>query len=827
MNGLLMGLMSFALMLFQNISAQNLDSAKVLGNSGKEVYSPRYAFYDLGYRSVSNNGRWVTFYKNYDGNSDTLVIANTDGSERMIYRTKVKEQIWMEGDRTAVTTIQGTELLDLLDRSSVVLPPADKVWFLKGSHSLLLYRGHVLEVYDSRNGKKLNGFEDTEQVFMDGDVAFLSRKKNDGFDLYQLVGKELRYITGTEFPVFKVERTDSGALVVHQRRKDGVVDLMYRSPTGDKSFSLASLIALGAKNINVTERKDRALFLKLEIPLPEVGTPIPEIWSTADRRLDQRFTKTERQYYLWYPKQDMITRLGNERLDRVVDIGNKHHFLTYDPSRFQDHTRRSIPSVLYRMDVRDSALKTIDTVKGKVFTSPDGQRILYKKGSLWKLVAIDDLNAVTIDDKDFDTPYFVGHDKVWFDGGKGIWEYDRLKNALKQKYKAGGCDHRYRILNASSKKLNAGHSSEPAFFLNTLDRDKVLIEEKDANRQETAILLGKSGQLHELRRTDSRLTFIPALSTHDAFVLIEENYNVPKKLVKLQLGKSSVSIFRSNKADKDVFRIRTEMVDFTNSRGVKLQGLLYYPLDFDDSKQFPMLVHVYETQSDKRNIYPMLRYEESSVGFNIRSLIEKGYFVWMPDLALDDRGTGLSSLDGLESGLDALAYIGNIDFGSVALMGHSFGGYQVDFIATQSHRFRTYISGSGIADIVRSYFSFNYSFLSPFFWQFEDWQFELGDSYSQRKGLYLNNDPIHFVEQVSAPMLLWTGKKDQTVDWGHTMEFYLGLKRNHKNAVALFYQDEPHHMTRMETARDLHFKVLDWLDYHLKDDTSQKEWIRY
>lgn len=38
------------------------------------------------------------------------------------------------------------------------------------------------------------------------------------------------------------------------------------------------------------------------------------------------------------------------------------------------------------------------------------------------------------------------------------------------------------------------------------------------------------------------------------------------------------------------------------------------------------------------------------------------------------------------------------------------------------------------------------------------------------------------VEKVNAPILIWTGHKNETVHWGHTIEFYIGLKRKKKGS---------------------------------------------
>src|SRR5690606_32843222 len=108
--------------------------------------------------------------------------------------------------------------------------------------------------------------------------------------------------------------------------------------------------------------------------------------------------------------------------------------------------------------------------------------------------------------------------------------------------------------------------------------------------------------------------------------------------------------------------------------------------------------------------------------------LEKGYFVYLPDIVYGKKGTGLSALDCVHHALDALKEKTSIDNNKIGLIGHSHGGYETNFIATHSNRFATYISGAGTSDIVRSYFSYNYNFSNPFYFQYENGQYEMDNS---------------------------------------------------------------------------------------------------
>ena len=78
--------------------------------------------------------------------------------------------------------------------------------------------------------------------------------------------------------------------------------------------------------------------------------------------------------------------------------------------------------------------------------------------------------------------------------------------------------------------------------------------------------------------------------------------------------------------------------------------------------------------------------------------------------------------------------------------------------------------------------------------------------------------------KVNVPILLWAGMKDQNIYWEQTMEFYLGLQRNKKNVVALFYPYQAHGFQALGAKIDIYTKISDWFDHYLKDE-KPADWI--
>ncbi len=273
-----------------------------------------------------------------------------------------------------------------------------------------------------------------------------------------------------------------------------------------------------------------------------------------------------------------------------------------------------------------------------------------------------------------------------------------------------------------------------------------------------------------------------------------------------------------NAGIKDVTakKIKQEIYNFT-AVGKNLKGILYYPIDYDAKKKYPMVVHIYQVQRTLRNDY-LSPNNISPIGFQIRTLMERGYFVYLPDIEQGINGPGMSALECVNSALDAVSKNISIDQKRIALAGQSYGGYETNFIATQSDRFNTYISGAGNSDLIRNYYTYTYQFNRPYYFQFETGQYQMGTSPAEDKHRYLLNSPILKVENVHSPILLWAGKKDENVQWDQVTEFYVGLRRYQKQVIALFYPNGNHdflHHPLEEKDRDT--RILEWFDYFLKD----------
>ncbi|MDR6919991.1 prolyl oligopeptidase family serine peptidase [Chryseobacterium sp. 2987] len=777
--------------------------------------------YEINIKDASPDGKWLAVYKIYDNKSDTLMIINRENPKRIYQKIKVLDYKWTL-NKLIFRFENRTEIFDYNNNKSEVLHACESFGINQKENSLLLHGSEKITVYNLKNSKLTDSISAVKKVFYTGDHILALVKKENTYKLTDLTGNAPSTLYETSKLITNVVELKNRSFLIFETEENRVKDIVYCIPQLKTVFHFSDDHYVDYSFAIGYQRSDGGIVLTTEKLRGNTAADSPEIWHSSESNFREKFNKSASSQFLWLPEQKDVIKLGVQKMDRVVDVDNKKYFLSYRFSEMQDYTNSDASLKLYRYDFKNDLYDYIDIVTAGASYSPDGNYIIYKQNNYWKLVEINSLKAVKIEDHNFFQPYFSDQKYIYFDGSEGLWAYSINTDQLSLNYNEEKGN--YKILNSKYSTNFMSNLFELAFSCKTVTAKHFIFEINDKSDLSTSIYEKSGNRYYQmLASTDSKLVF-KSLTSKNGYLFMEQNYNQPNQLISLSRSKDKKIIYQSNKSDKAQFNIRMETISFKNKEGLSLKGILYYPLDYDPEKRYPMIVHVYQLQSPKRNIYPLFLEHKVNAGFNIRDFIDRGYFVFLPDIVNSDKGIGLAALDCVHNSLDALRENPSIDFQKVALIGHSFGGYVTNFIATHSDRFATYVSGASVSDIVKSYFSMSFHIIAPLYWQYESGQFSFGKSYSAAKDLYALNNPISFVENVTQPIMLWTGKKDLNVEWGQTMEFYLGLKRAKKPVTMLVYPQEGHFLAAKDNAKDLLKKVNEWFGYYLKG-TEKPDWI--
>lgn len=781
---------------------------------------------------MSEDGRWLTAWKSYDLNRDTLLIFDSQCPGKPVdYRTKVKSIAFNGTGQLLITSPTQAELINLDKQSGICFPGVKKAQaFKNGRQFVLHYNAEEQNRLELRNinGELANETSRVSRFYItkDDHIYAIIENENNGFEVLRIGEQNTEQVYHTACKILSLDVDPGGmGIMVHQENPDNSSqDILYLDIKTKTVLPLNEVLPTTfMRGFTEVIEEGHVYFLKvLEHREKQDSLPV-DIWYANDNRLEEKFYSTVNvSTYAWEPRKHFIREVGSDHLPVTINTGNDRYFLSFDPNSLQDYRTERTPIQLYVYDLMENRYALLDTIAPELYLSGDGNYALSPGSSGWYLYHIPSGSKKLIDRKDLGTPWFTEDCTTVLFGGEGaVWQYEIKTATLTRAVAFDG--YQTSVVNGQWDDISA-HKSRITKHQVNLSRPLV-IELNDPKENRTGYALWYKGKTEVILRPTSK--HIESLSHDDSyqhFSYIEEDYNLPPRLVYKEMGKDETVVYQSNEQDKAILSLKQEIIPYTNSDGVHLKGILYYPLGYDPSRKYPMVVHIYQKQNQLANRYSYPSYYES-LGFNIRLFLENGYFVYLPDIViLGKAGPGLDALDCVNRALDALAYNSLIDRSRIGLIGHSFGGYETDYIATRSSRFAAFVSGSGHSDIVWDSNSFNYNFDIPDYVRIEANMYKMGKPFSADKGLYFKNNPVWHAEKVNAPVLLWTGLEDQNVTADHTMAFYNALSRNQKQGIALFYKGEGHDLQQEQSQVDLTSRILDWFGYFLKRDTECR-WI--
>ncbi|SIS70230.1 Prolyl oligopeptidase family protein [Chryseobacterium ureilyticum] len=779
-------------------------------------------FYGTEGGAMSPDGRWVVMKKDYK-DKDSLFIFDTQDKKNS---HNIAEQASMGtfhfGHYAMLAGGDNVLWVNLITRvrEEYQHVKQSSVWSSDG-YCILNTLGE-LQVMD-KEGKILVGDKDIVYYLTDGKGnLFAERKTDSGYDILKLEGKEFKKLISLA-ELERMELTDSGHYLViyKQSRRKGFRNLMVMNVLSGKWFYPLGEQDMQADFIRFQEGgKELSCLIEAVnlVPYPEKEV---QIWYGSDRDLEsrERGSKKSRKYWIWNPERDKAVSLDVEEEETVSSIGNDRYFVVFKSDEMQDYIHHIPDLNISLYTVQTGERNKIGIVRPLLVSSEDGGHLLMMDSTgLWQLLNVETFEKRSIEGLGLKKPYFSKDARtIYFESDNGLWIYAVGNGRLYAD--TAGLGGKVEILGGRQHPLCTGFN----FYQNFIEDNSVLLKVSDQEKEELSYHRLKNKKNTILYSSGENVKSVSFSDDGQKMSVLEENFNSPPKLWMIDTQrKQKELVFDAAVSDPQAKLLKQQIVSYTSSSGLPLKGTLYYPLHYDPSRQYPLIVHIYQKQSDKASTYLLPRYNE--VGFNIRILLERGYFVYLPDCITEKGAPGWSGLDCVNRSLDALTEY-HLKIDKIGLIGHSFGSYLTNFIATHSNRFSAYISGSGVSDLVSSYFSYNNNYSSPHYWQLETGQYEIGRSFFQDKELYLKNSPVLNADKLSAPILLWTGLKDRNVVPEQTVEFYMALRRSSKQVIALLYPDHGHDLgIGTQEARDLNRRILEWWDYFLKGK-SESTWI--
>ncbi|UCC81632.1 MAG: S9 family peptidase [Gemmatimonadota bacterium] len=258
-----------------------------------------------------------------------------------------------------------------------------------------------------------------------------------------------------------------------------------------------------------------------------------------------------------------------------------------------------------------------------------------------------------------------------------------------------------------------------------------------------------------------------------------------------------------------------ELVHWRSTDGKELEGILYKPENFDPTRKYPMMVYFYERMADALHSYrsPGPGGSSISIGF----YVSRGYVVFVPDVHYRVGYPGESAFDCVVSGVLSVLDEGFVDPQRIGIQGHSWGGYQIAYIVTQSNLFAAAEAGAPVSNMTSAYGGIRWSSGRSRMMQYERTQSRLGGSLWEARPRYIENSPLFWADKVETPVLMLHNDEDGAVPWYQGIEFFVALRRLNKPVWLLNYNGEPHGLRKYQNRKDWAVRMQQFFDHYLKD----------
>lgn len=300
----------------------------------------------------------------------------------------------------------------------------------------------------------------------------------------------------------------------------------------------------------------------------------------------------------------------------------------------------------------------------------------------------------------------------------------------------------------------------------------------------------------------------------DVYVLTAQTYTqYPNLLVTDGSFKEMKKVSDADPQQAELQWGTDEMVSFENVDGIALQGILYKPENFDPHKKYPMIVYLYEKLSQNINHFVEPKPMDS---INVSYYVSNGYLVFMPDIVYQTGYPGQSALKCVMAGVNAVTARGFVDENNIGIQGHSWGGYQIAYMVTQTNRFKAAEDGAPVANMISAYDGIRWGPGRPRQFQYEHTQSRIGGTPWEYPLRFIENSPIFMVDKIQTPLMIIANDADDAVPWYQGIEFFLALRRLGKEAYMFTYNGEPHHLRRRANQRDYAIRMAQFFNHELK-----------
>lgn len=328
----------------------------------------------------------------------------------------------------------------------------------------------------------------------------------------------------------------------------------------------------------------------------------------------------------------------------------------------------------------------------------------------------------------------------------------------------------------------------------------------------------EKNRLYQTSLTDKveDITLALNMEKGEVLVRIESKNEYPNyyvRNIKKRIGLIPVTQFEN--PFKSIQDVHKEVIKYKREDGLELSGTLYLPTNYEEGKQYPMIMWA----------YPREFKDKSSAGQSTSNSNEFTYpwygspifwvtrgYVVLDDASFPIVGEGEEEpndtfikqlVSNAKAAIDAVDNLGHIDRDKIAVGGHSYGAFMTANLLSHSNLFAAGIARSG---------AYNRT-LTPFGFQSEE------RSYWEAPEIYYNMSPFMHADTMKTPLLLVHGEADNNSGTYplQSERYFNALKGLGAPVRLVMLPKESHGYRAKESVLHMLWEQDQWLEKYLKN----------
>jgi len=290
-------------------------------------------------------------------------------------------------------------------------------------------------------------------------------------------------------------------------------------------------------------------------------------------------------------------------------------------------------------------------------------------------------------------------------------------------------------------------------------------------------------------------------------------FDKPTEVYMLTKAKKVVQMTNENKdALKDVEFTPATLYTFEGANNDTVYGWLHKPYGFQEGKKYPLVMYIHGGPEDCWS-------NEFHYRWNPQLISARGYAVFEPNLhgsVCASQGSAFTRsiranwggwpYEDVLAGMEFLRQFDWIDVDNAGAMGASYGGFMMNWLNSQTDKFKCIICHDGLFDTIAMYYETDELYFM---------KNEFNGTPTDPASVFVKYSPSTYAANMKTPELIFHGGMDFRISEVQAFGVFNNLQRLGVDSRLVRFPDENHWVVNPSNSIYWHSEVYDWLRKYL------------